>query len=105
MSSAILKVSTDKMKSKSEEIQGYVNTIETNWNLLYERVTNTKLYWLGEAGDYHRNSLKDDKNDMDKLIKKLKEHPKDLLTMAGIYEEAEKKAKELANALPSDVIV
>ena len=41
---------------------------------------------------------------MEKVIKRLKEHPKDLLDMAGLYVKGESAASEIATALPADVI-
>lgn len=38
------------------------------------------------------------------IIKRLKEHPEDLLEMAGVYKEAEKTTTQIANSLPGDVI-
>ena len=41
---------------------------------------------------------------MEKVIKRLKEHPKDLLDMAGLYVKGEDAASKVAAALPADVI-
>jgi len=38
------------------------------------------------------------------LLAKLREHPTDLIKMAGIYTTAEKENIALANALPNDAI-
>ena len=48
--------------------------------------------------------LKDNEEDVQKIIRRLNEHPVDLLKMAGIYEKAEVAAKALANTLSDHVI-
>lgn len=105
MANVTLKVSTDTMKSKAQEITKQINAIEKKWNRMYEIIENSKTYWEGDASDCHRKGIIDDKTDMETILRRLKEHPKDLLTMAGIYVEAEQEAKRLASALPKDVIV
>ena len=47
----------------------------------------------------------DVKDDVETIIRRLKEHPADLLKMAGIYEDSESFAQQIASALPEDVIV
>ncbi|MGN0290472.1 MAG: WXG100 family type VII secretion target [Lachnospiraceae bacterium] len=105
MANVTLKVSTDVMKAKADEIKTQAKNIETNWERMKEVVNNSKTYWEGDASDYHRRYLKDNEDDVKKIIKRLNEHPKDLLSMAGIYSETEKQAAKIASALPDDVIV
>ncbi len=104
MSDFYLRVSTDVLKSKADEIKGQIQAIETNWKQLCSIVERSAGYWEGEAGDYHRKMLKDNEEDVQKIIRRLNEHPVDLLKMAGIYEKAEVAAKALANTLSDHVI-
>lgn len=96
-----LNVSPDTLRSKAQEITERIGKIENHWNRIYQAISNSKTYWQGEAGDQHRKYLKDNDDDVRNLIKRMREHPGDLQTMAGIYVEAEEKA----SALPDDVIV
>ncbi len=105
MAGIILKVSPDVLKSKAQEVQTKTGNFEKSWKQLVQVVHNTKGYWVGEASNAHQRQLKDCEDDVEKIIRRLKEHPKDLLAMAGIYEEAEKEAMDIANALPDDVII
>ena len=47
--------------------------------------------------------LSDD--DIETIVRRLKEHPRDLLEMAGIYVETEESAVQAAESLVQDVIV
>lgn len=99
-----LKVSPDVMRAKAGEISNQIARIENNWNRISDLVENSKFYWQGDAGDIHRKYVKDNAEDVRKMLQRLREHPEDLQKMAGIYVEAESKASQLAQALPSDVI-
>jgi hypothetical protein len=39
------------------------------------------------------------------MLKRLKEHPNDLLTIAGVYESVETAVNEISMELPGDVIM
>lgn len=100
-----LNVSIATLSKEAEIISTQIKEIEKNWNLLSNIIDKMKTYWEGEASNKNTKLFSVEKTDMEKVIKKLKEHPTDLYAMAGVYEDAEKKAKNLSNALPSDVIV
>ena len=99
-----LKVSTDVMVGKAGEISEQIATIERNWNKIKNRVKNTKIYWQGEASDVHQNNFKQLEEAGDKVLKRLREHPDDLLKMADIYTRTERAIQSKASSLPQDVI-
>lgn len=105
MANETLKVSVEILNKEAEAISQQINKIESNWNSLVRCIENSKSYWEGEAGNLHRKMISNEKEDVENVIKKLKEHPSDLYEMAGVYAETETKAQELANALPVDVII
>lgn len=100
-----LKVSLDKMESKANEISGQITEIENEWKKLSSIIKKTKKYWKGDASELHQTYRDECETEMTELLKRLKEHPKDLLVMVGVYEKAEQEAVQLAQALPDDVIV
>jgi WXG100 family type VII secretion target len=105
MADFVLKVTPSQLKAKASEITKQINDFENNWNKLSEIVRNSKGYWVGDASNAHQRIFQGCQDDVRMVIKRLKEHPEDLLNMAGIYEESENKASQLAMALPDDVIV
>lgn len=105
MGSIQLKVAPDVMKSKAQEVSGQINNISKSWREMCNIINKSKGYWEGEASDCHRKAFDDNKTDMEELLKRLKEHPKDLLEMAGIYLQAESEAQKMASSLPDDIIV
>lgn len=100
-----LKVSPDVLKSKSADIKSHIARFESYWNQMAQVVQNTKGYWVGEASNSHQKQFKDYEEDVKRIIKRLKEHPDDLLEMADIYEKTEEKAVQIVQSLPGDVII
>ncbi len=99
-----LKVTPDELKRKAGELEKQIGNAQRNWNALCEAVHTSRYYWEGEAADRGRNLLDEMTEDVRSVFCRLKEHPSDLLEMAGVYTDAEKKAVTLANSLPADVI-
>lgn len=99
-----LKVNSSVMRAKAQEIQNRVMTMEQRWNQIKNTITRSKGYWAGDASNKHQEYLKEIEGDIEKILKRIKEHPQDLLKMAGIYEKAETEVNSLAGALPDDII-
>jgi WXG100 family type VII secretion target len=105
MAEFMLRVTPSQLKTKANEIQDQINDFEGSWNRISEIIRNSKGYWVGDASNAHQKAFNDCQTDVLLIIKRLKEHPADLLNMAGIYEDSENKASDLAQALPDNVIV
>lgn len=104
MASIILKVKPDELKKKSGDIKKEITRIESEFKEIDRVVTGTKKYWEGEASDQHIKSYTKMKDNITEIIKRLKEHPEDLEKMAGVYEETENQAKQIASILPADIL-
>lgn len=104
MDGITLKVSPSELKSKAEEIQNQINSFEIAWNRIVQLINNSKGYWVGDAGNAHQKQFEQYKNDVERIIKRLHEHPDDLLKMAGVYEESERRAVEKTQTLSGNVI-
>ncbi len=104
MASITLKVTPAELKKKSGEITNSINSIEKDFQEIDKLITGTKKYWQGDASDQHIQSYMKMKEDLTKIVRRLREHPEDLEKMAGIYEEVESTVTQIANALPTDVV-
>lgn len=100
-----LKVAPSVLKTQSGVVSSEVSTLERSWRELESVIKKTKGYWEGQASDQHIEYYNDIKDDVEMIIRRLKEHPVDLLKMAGIYEESEAAAQQIASSLPEDVII
>ncbi len=101
----ILKVETEVLKSKASEVTGYVDGLETHFNSIYDIVTRSSGYWVGAAGEKARTEFNNQKENTDQVIRRFREHPEDLLAMAGIYDKMEQAVVTLNKTLSTDVIL
>lgn len=103
MASITLKVTPDELKKKSGDISKSITEIESDFDKIEQVITGTRKYWEGEASNQHIKSYTKMKEEIETIIKRLKEHPKDLESMAGIYQENEQAVQKLAATLPADL--
>ena len=96
----ILQVDPELLKRKSADITNKIGEIERAFGAIESRINATRGYWTGDSSEKYQKYFKD----MKQVTKRLKEHPKDLLDMAGLYVKGESAASEIATALPADVI-
>ena len=99
----IIKVTPAELKKQADQVKDDINEIERLWEAISDKVEGSKNYWEGDASREHMRIYEDIQDDVEKSIKKLKENPKKLMTMAGIYEEAETNAEAGAEQLPTDL--
>ena len=105
MNGITLKVSPDVLKSKAQEIESEINRIQSYWKQISKMILNSRSYWAGEASEEHQKYRVDVEDDMQVIFKRLREHPRDLLSMADIYISTEQEVIEEVSVLPDDVIV
>lgn len=105
MADIVLRVAPEMLEKKAGEFTGIVNEIKGHFDQIEAISAKTKVYWQGEAGDKDRSGYASYKDDITYIIRRLQEHPTDLLTMAGIYREAEQDVASKNAALKTDQIV
>ena len=100
----ILKVKLEVLKKRATEIKTSISSLEKELAEIGTVVKGTKKYWEGDASNTHQKHYKTFEEDIPKIIKRLKEHPVDLLKMANLYDKTEDENKQLALKLPADII-
>lgn len=105
MANLVLRVTPETLEKKADEFSGIINEIKGHFDQIEAISARTKGYWLGEAGDRDRTGFVSYKDDIAYIVQRLQEHPADLLSMAGIYREAERDIASKNAALKTDQIV
>lgn len=105
MADLVLRVTPEVLERKADEFSRIVSEIKGHFDQIEAISTRTKGYWQGEAGDKDRAGYASYKDDIAYIIRRLQEHPTDLLSMAGIYREAEKDVSSKNAELKTDQIV
>jgi len=105
MADFTFRVTPERLREKSGEFSDIVKNIKRCFEQVEQVSAHTKAYWQGEAGDRDRESYTSYKDDISYIVRRLEEHPIDLLKMAGIYTEAESAAKSTNEQLKNNKIV
>ena len=95
-----LKVSPEEMIAAASELSGYVSTMNECFNQMKNTMSQSVSYWVGEAGDAHRQLYEEQVEKTEEIISRYTEHVRDLNAMAGVYTEAETTAQAKAEELP-----
>lgn len=104
MADFIIKVSPETMLKQAESIKGNVKNIEKLFTSIEERVFGSRTYWEGSASNTHITRYNKIQENCRDIIRRLSEHPEDLLKMAGLYQETETQAKESAESLAGNIL-
>lgn len=102
--SVTFKVTPEVLNSKANEVSSLIKKVRMEFDNLNTSINRTKVYWIGEAGDAHRKAYEDQKSNIDEIIRRLEEHPRDLVSIAQTYTDTELKIEEYISSLPSDLI-
>lgn len=99
-----IKVDSAVLNSKAQTVSKSITNMEKCFEQLKTIINRTSYYWIGEAGDMHRKIYANQQPKVEEMMKRLKEHPKDLMLMAQTYEVTEKEVESMAAELPGDII-
>ena len=104
MAGITIKVSPDVLKAKAVSIDSRIGRVERELKTIKDQIASSKNDWEGDAGNTHQKKYKDLQDEIRTVIRELKAHPKNLLTMAGLYSGTESELQAAANQLPTNVI-
>lgn len=100
-----LTVEPDILLSQARAADSSINKMKNIFTELESIVNGTNSYWIGEAGDAHRQIYQGKKEEISDIFARLKEDVCDLQQMASLYAATENEVTEIANDLPADVII
>lgn len=99
-----IKVEPDVLDAKAQEVSSAVSQMEQLFNSIQATVDRTQYYWIGEAGNVHRNAFREQKDDIEVILKRLKEHPVDLRKIANTYRTTERDQTNISSQMSSNLI-
>lgn len=99
-----IKVNSAVLSGKAQAVSKQIKNMENCFEQLDTIVNRTGYYWMGEAGDRQRALYREQRPQIEEMMRRLKEHPADLLAIAQNYEMAESSIQSMAAELPNDVI-
>lgn len=99
-----LEVKTELMYRQAEELREAVDDMRRQFQSIEDIMNKTRNYWIGAAGDVHRQRYDEQKDSIAVMLERLYEHPKELPEIAHYYEEAERGNTSEIEQLSSNVI-
>lgn len=100
-----VKVSPEVLVTQAEEVRRLAIDMRSRFEVLEDIMERTKGYWIGDAGELHRKLYKEQKDDVAQMLRRLLEHPDDLLMISENYRAAESKNVQTASVLDADIIL
>lgn len=98
----------DRLTVTPEELDAQASIVESKLNAVKEffedvkaLFNGTEYYWIGAAGDAHRESYLSRTEVIETMLLRYQEHVDDLRRMAGVYRDAESLAAYVADTLPT----
>lgn len=105
MGSVELLVTPEILNQKAGEVEKHVANMRRRFENMKTLVEKSKGYWVGEAGDQHRQNYSDQAESIDTVLRRLGEHPGDLRAIAQTYTATELKIEDaIVQELPGDVL-
>ncbi len=98
-----LKVTPEEMQNLAGEMRTEIAEIQRNLNNIEREVSNTKVYWRGDASDKHVSNYQEIAPQGQTLIANLNTAPDDMLKIAGLYTETEEAIQQITATLPDDI--
>lgn len=99
-----IKVKPEVLVDKSQAVSASIRKMANCFDDLERIINRTSYYWIGEAGDMHRRLYQEQRENVDEMMRRLKEHPEDLLTISQNYAQTERAVEAIASELSGDVI-
>lgn len=99
-----LRVQPEQLTRTAKELTNAITSMRKDFIKLNQCMSSTKGYWLGDAGEYHRNMYTEQEGQIENLLRDLEKYPNDLLKLAGLYDESEEQNLHLARALKSSLM-
>lgn len=103
--SVTVKVTPEVLVTQAEEVRRLGKDMQNRFHNLQNTIERTRGYWIGDAGELHRKLYDEQKDNVNQMLRRLLEHPDDLLAISENYKAAERTNVESATVLSADVIV
>lgn len=100
-----VKVSTSELYNAANEAYDKAQQTKNKFENIKQAMSSTQTYWNGKVSDKERKIISDEYDEMMDFIKMLIMYSDSLKQMAKNYETAEDTNEEMAQGLPTDIIM
>jgi len=86
------RVTTAELRSSADQLQGFANSFQSQFEELFQRGIELDTTWDGDANDKFNEQTKSDKPKFEDMYKAITEYIKALRDTADIYDKGENAA-------------
>ena len=105
MENSVIVVSTESLSAAADEVDRQIDQVQRAFETIEKTASGTSSYWEGNGRESFYAAYQRKTEKIRTALARFREQTQDLRTMAGIYQETESAAIELAQPLSGDVIV
>lgn len=99
-----LKVTPEVLQAKAVSTAKKLGDMQRIWESMNAAILSTEHFWIGEAGNLHRDMYKKQQENIEVIMRRLNEHPGDLNEIAATYLGVEKEVQEIAQSLETGIL-
>lgn len=99
-----ISVTPERLNEKGIELQHIIKSLTLQLDELANVVNSSESYWVGTAGNAVRDEYMKLNGEVQEVLKRLGEHPRDLQKMAGIYKRHDMEALQKTEVLPGSIL-
>lgn len=100
-----IKVKTEVLVASALQTEKNISKLSQSFQIIEKAVKSSSSFWEGEGAAAFIEAYNKRTENINTAIRRFTEDVNDLQTIAGIYKQTEKEAKETAKSLSSDVII
>ncbi len=99
-----LLVTPEVLNAKANEVERNIWNMKRRFDAMDTLIKKSNSYWIGEAGDMHRQNHESQVPKIEEMLEVLSRHPQDLRAIAQTYTDVELKNASIAQELPGDLL-
>ena len=100
-----LLVTPERLNQKAGEVEKHVANMRQRFVAMNVLVQKSKGYWIGDAGNMHRQNYSEQQDNIEQVLRRLGEHPGDLRAIAQTYTATELKIEEeIVHSLTGNIL-
>ena len=103
-SEMVLKVSVEQLEQWIGNLEKRVTSMEACFQTMKETAANSGIYWMGEAGEAHRNTFLEYEDDCEEVISRVRQEAEKLRVILENYLGVIIDTVRIAQDLPLDLI-
>lgn len=102
--SSVIKVSTEELVRRANDASTKISRMDQCLQSIERTVNATRSYWVGEGAESCRQRYDNQTDEIEEVMRRLRNQPKTLLTIGNVYSEAEEQNRNRSAPLPTNPI-